>query len=52
MTKTLDLSCGHEPRNPFNADEQYGFTGSFELVNQYWHSDVPYWLVWELKAVK
>lgn len=32
--------------------EQYGFTGRFELVNQYWHPDVPYWLVWEIKAVK
>jgi len=40
MTKTLDLGCGVAPKNPFNADEQY------------WHSDVPYWLVWELKAVK
>jgi hypothetical protein len=31
---------------------QYGFTGNFELVNQYWHENVPYWLIWELKAVK
>ena len=24
MSKTLDLGCGLEPRNPFNADEVYG----------------------------
>jgi len=24
MTKTLDLGCGLEPKNPFNADEIYG----------------------------
>jgi len=23
-TKTLDIGCGNNPRNPFNADEQYG----------------------------
>jgi SAM-dependent methyltransferase len=31
---------------------QYGFTGNFELLGQKWHENVPYWLVWELKAVK
>ena len=24
MSKTLDLGCGLNPRNPFNADELYG----------------------------
>lgn len=24
MTKTLDLGCGLNPRNPYNADELYG----------------------------
>lgn len=24
MTKTLDLGCGPNPRNPYNADELYG----------------------------
>lgn len=24
MTKTLDLGCGPEPKNPFNADEIFG----------------------------
>ncbi|CAN7738999.1 class I SAM-dependent methyltransferase [Pseudorhodoferax sp. LjRoot39] len=24
MTKTLDLGCGPEPKNPFNADEVFG----------------------------
>ena len=24
MTKTLDLGCGREPKNPFNAQEAYG----------------------------
>ena len=24
MTKTLDLGCGKNPKNPFNADELYG----------------------------
>lgn len=35
-----------------NLCHQYGFTGRFELVSQHWHESIPYWLIWELKAVK
>jgi SAM-dependent methyltransferase len=31
---------------------QYGFVGEFEAMAQYWREDVPYHLVWELRAVK
>lgn len=30
----------------------YGFHGDFELVKQYKHPVIKYWLVWELKAKK
>ena len=30
----------------------YGFKGEFEALSQYWRKDVPYHLVWEIKAIK
>jgi SAM-dependent methyltransferase len=30
----------------------YGFNGDFELVKQYEHPTIKYWLVWELRATK
>ena len=35
-----------------NLCQDYGFKGTFEAVNQYWREDVPYHLIWEIKAVK
>jgi len=29
--------------------QAYGFKGEFELLEQYWDQEVPYWLVWELQ---
>ena len=29
----------------------YGFTGEFELIDQYWHHRLWYHLVWQLRAV-
>lgn len=30
----------------------YGFKGQFEFLNQYWREEVPYHLVWHIRAVK
>lgn len=54
--RTILYFC--EPSEKTNWDQsmqlchQYGFTGRFEAVSQYWREDVPYHLVWELRAVK
>ena len=31
---------------------QYGFKGTFELIEQGWRKEVPYHLIWKLKAIK
>jgi SAM-dependent methyltransferase len=46
--KTIDYFTIHaEPLGRI-----YGFTGTFELLNQYSHPQYNYWLVWELRAKK
>lgn len=40
MTKTLDLGCGPNPKNPFNADEIYGVDVREDLENNIKKADL------------
>jgi len=48
-TATLDYFTFSES---LALGQSYGFKGQFEKINQYWNVNVPYHLVWEIKAIK
>ncbi len=40
MTRSLDLGCGTNPRNPFNADEVFGIDIMEDLAANIWKADL------------